>query len=467
MSHILVVDDKEGMREFFQIFLGKEGHQVGVAANGHEALKLAQERQFDLVVSDIKMPGMDGISLLKGLRELDPQLPVIMVTAYPTIESSIEAMRLGAYDYIIKPFSNDEIRIKIAKAIETSALRRENIYLRDELKEKYRFDGIIGKSPKMVALYGLMEKVCQISSTLLVEGESGTGKELVAKAIHYNGPRGEAPFVAINCGAIPDQLLESELFGHVKGSFTGAISNKEGLFEVANRGTVFLDEIAELSPPLQVKLLRVLADQTFRRVGGTEDIKVDVRVIAASNRSLEEAVRNGTFRDDLYYRIKVIGLVIPPLRERKDDIPLLCQHFLERFAKQSNRPVPRIGKDAMGILTSHRWPGNVRELENVMKRAMALEESSEITPESLPFDASSRRGTEGEAFLPEESVSIEGEELCRLELVEKKYIEYALAKFSGNYTQTARALGISLSTLRRKVKSYGLVRADSRIPTDS
>jgi len=466
MPHILVVDDKEGMRDFFEIFLTKEGYQVHAAARGEEALELAKGNRFDLVISDIKMPGMDGIELLKGLRELDPQIPVIMITAYPTIESSIEAMRLGAYDYIIKPFNNDEIKIKIAKAIEASALRRENIHLKEGLREKYRFEGIIGKSPKMFELYELMGKVSQISSTVLIEGESGTGKELVAQAIHYNGPRAERPFVAINCAAIPDQLLESELFGHVKGSFTGAISHKEGLFEVADQGTIFLDEVVELSLPLQVKLLRVLAERTFRRVGGVEDIQVDVRVIAASNRSLEKAVAAGTFREDLYYRLKVIGVTVPPLQERKDDIPLLCQHFLEKFSRQSNRSLPEIRKDAMEILQSYPWPGNVRELENVMERAVALEASSEITPESLPFGRRLLKASEIDIHGPSFGFPEEGKPLSTLEEWEKRYIEYALGRLSGNYTRTAQALGISLSTLKRKVRLYGL-QADSKSTANS
>jgi len=465
MSHILVVDDKEGMREFFQIFLTKEGHQVDTAAAGDEALDLARKSRFDLAIADIKMPGMDGIQVLKGLRELDPQIPVIMITAYPTIESSIEAMKLGAYDYIIKPFSNDEIKIKIAKAIEASALRRENIHLKEGLREKYRFEGIVGKSSKMAELYELMEKVSQISSTILVEGESGTGKELVAKAIHYNGPRAEGPFVAINCAAIPDQLLESELFGHVKGSFTGAVSHKEGLFEVADQGSIFLDEVAELSLPLQVKLLRVLADRSFRRVGGVEDIQVDVRVIAASNRSLEEAVSKGTFREDLYYRLKVIGITVPPLRERKEDIPLLCQHFLEKFAKQSNRPLPQIREDAMEILQSYPWPGNVRELENVMERAVALEASSQITPQSLPFDPGLLREVQVDVGVSQFDFLVGGGDLSTLDELEKRYIEYALGRLSGNYTRTAQALGISLSTLKRKVRLYGL-HAESKSTAD-
>jgi len=455
MAHILVVDDKEGMREFFEIFLNKEGHEVSTAARGEEGLELARKGRFDLAISDIKMPGMDGISLLKGLRELDPQLPVIMITAYPTIESSIEAMRLGAYDYIIKPFSNDEIRIKIAKALEFSTLRRQRIDLREAPPEKYRVEVFVGKSPKMVELAKLMVKASQVSSSVLIEGESGTGKELVAKAIHYNGPRGEAPFVAINCGAIPDQLLESELFGHVKGSFTGAISNKEGLFEVANRGTVFLDEIVELSAPLQVKLLRVLADQTFRRVGGTEDIKVDVRVIAASNRSLEEAVKAGTFRDDLYYRIKVIGLVVPPLRERKEDIPLLCQHFLEKYATQSSRPVPKIRADTMRILTSCHWPGNVRELENVMERATALETSPEITPESLPPGLAGVQ----EGFLPRDGKLLalpeEGLDLdATLAQWEKELLLQSLRRAEGIQRQAARLLGLTLDAFRYRLKKH-------------
>lgn len=471
MTHILVVDDKEGMREFFEIFLSKEGYQVSAAGRGEEALQLTRAARFDLVISDIKMPGIGGIALLKGLRELDPQLPVIMVTAYPTIESSIEAMKLGAYDYIIKPFNNDEIRIKIAKALESSALRRENIHLRAAFREKQRLEGIedvlIGKSPEMIALGALIAKASKVSSTLLIEGESGTGKEMVAKAIHYNGPRAGGPFVAINCGAIPDQLLESELFGHVKGSFTGAINNKEGLFEVANQGTVFLDEVAELSLPLQVKLLRVLQDRTFRRVGGLQDIQVDVRVIAASNRSLEKAVSQASFREDLYYRLKVIGIVVPPLRERKEDIPLLCQHFLAKFAQRANCPPPRIRKDAMKMLISYDWPGNVRELENVIERAVALEASEEITPESLPFGPGLLRRLEEEVPPRRFNFAEEEDALTTLEELEKKYIEHVLGRLSGNYTKTARALGISLSTLKRKVRLSGLGSAHSKSTDDS
>ena len=459
MTHILVVDDKEGMREFFEIFLSKEGYQVSAAGRGEEALQLARAARFDLVISDIKMPGIGGIALLKGLRELDPQLPVIMVTAYPTIESSIEAMKLGAYDYIIKPFNNDEIRIKIAKALESSALRRENIHLRAAFREKQRLEGIedvlIGKSPEMIALGALIAKASKVSSTLLIEGESGTGKEMVAKAIHYNGPRAGGPFVAINCGAIPDQLLESELFGHVKGSFTGAINNKEGLFEVANQGTVFLDEVAELSLPLQVKLLRVLQDRTFRRVGGLQDIQVDVRVIAASNRSLEKAVSQASFREDLYYRLKVIGIVVPPLRERKEDIPLLCQHFLAKFAQRANCPPPRIRKDAMKMLISYDWPGNVRELENVIERSVALEASEEIIPESLPFDSvhpqakSSLRVGSG-ASLPAEGLNLDE----ALEQWEKELILQSLQKANGVQKKAANLLGLSLGAFRYRLLKH-------------
>ncbi len=455
MSHILVVDDKEAMRDFFGIFLAREGYQVSLAARAEDALELAKKARFDLVISDIKMPGMDGVGLLRVLRELDPQLLVIMITAYPTIESSIEAMKLGAYDYIIKPFSNDEIRIKIAKALEAVALKRENILLREGLREKYRFDGIVGKSARMVSLYGLMEKVSRISSTLLIEGESGTGKELVARAVHYNGPRAGDPFVAINCGAIPDQLLESELFGHVKGSFTGAINNKEGLFEVADKGTIFLDEISELSLLLQVKLLRVLADQTFRRVGGTEDIKVDVRVIAATNRSLEESMRSGTFREDLFYRIKVIGLMVPPLRERKEDIPLLCQHFLSRFADQLNRPAPLIRKEAMEILVSYHWPGNVRELENVIERAIVLEASSEISSESLPSNLIHPAGfpplAEGPApMLPAEGIDLD-EALAKWE---RELLVQSLARSGGVQKKAAGLLGLSLGSFRYRLVKH-------------
>ncbi len=457
MSHILIVDDEPGVRELLGIVLEKEGHSVSTATDGAEALKLAREKPFDLVISDIKMPRLDGIHFLSSLREFDKDVPVIMITAYPSTESAIEAMKQGAYDYLIKPFKMDEIKLVVSKALEVATLRRENIYLRRELQERHRFPGIIGSSPKMLVLYEVMEKVAGISSTVLITGESGTGKELVARAIHYNGSRAERPFVALNCGAIPEQLLESELFGHVKGSFTGAISNKVGLFEVANGGTLFLDEIAECSPAIQVKLLRVLQDRIFRRVGGTEDLKVDVRLIAATNKDLKEAIQEGCFREDLYYRLSVIPIHVPPLRERREDIPLLALHFLKKYAEENHREGMGISPEAMEILERYPWPGNVRELENVIERAVALESSNVLTPKSLPEEL--RYQPLPEKIPQVEKVQIPQEGLNLEEVVtsmEKDLILSALERTGWVQTRAAQMLGINFRSFRYRLKKYGL-----------
>jgi len=398
---------------------------------------------------------MDGLRLLSGLREFDREVPVIMITAYPSTESAIEAMKQGAYDYLTKPFKIEEVKLVVAKALEALALRRENVYLRRELQERHRFPGIIGSSPKMLALYELMEKVAGISSTVLITGESGTGKELVARAIHYNGPRADRPFVAINCGAIPEQLLESELFGHVKGSFTGAVSNKAGLFEVANGGTLFLDEVAETSPAIQVKLLRVLQDRAFRRVGGTEDIKVDVRLVAATNKDLKEAIQEGRFREDLYYRLSVIPIHVPSLRERREDIPALVLHFLKKYGKENHREGIGISPEAMEILERYPWPGNVRELENVIERAVALESLDILTPNSLPEELRRAGAEAGEAQkmeLPPEGVDLE-DVVANLE---RDLILSALERAGWVQTRAAQMLGINFRSFRYRLKKHGI-----------
>ncbi len=479
MAHILVVDDEAGMREFLTLFLEREGHRVTCATDGRSALHLLKEQPVDLVISDLKMPRLDGVGLLAGLRELDPALPLIVVTAYASVESAIQAMKLGAYDYIIKPFKVEELRLIIQKALEVGALRRENRSLKQELHERC-FPGLIGTGPKMQALFDLIQRVAPLSTTVLITGESGTGKERVARAIHAASPRAEKPFLAINCGAIPEPLLESELFGHVKGAFTGAIAHKAGLFEVADGGTVFLDEIGEMSPALQVKLLRVLQEKTFRRVGGTEDIQVDVRLIAATNRDLKEAIARGMFREDLYWRLNVIPIHLPPLRERKEDIPLLAREFLNRFAKAQGREGLSLSPEAMRLLEAYDWPGNIRELENVIERAVALEPSDRLTPASLPDHLRSRISAHQRpqpldlttpAPRPERRSRVQGlgaqgygleSESRRMDLeealseLEKALLLEALERAGGVQTKAAKLLGLNFRSFRYRLKKYGL-----------
>ncbi len=463
MARILVVDDEKGMREFLSVLLEDGGHTVVLASHGQEALATAQENPVDLVISDVRMPLLDGVGLLKGLHELDPHLPVILMTAYASAESAVQAMKRGAYDYLIKPFKVDELKLVIAKALETRQLRRENLLLKQELKGKTPFPGIIGTSSQMVGLYELIAKVAPLTSTVLITGESGTGKELVARAIHDSGPRSAKPFLAINCGAIPEALLESELFGHVKGSFTGAVAHKAGLFEVANGGTVFLDEIADMPLTLQVKILRVLQDKIFRRVGGTEDIKVDVRVIAASNKDIQAAVASGRFREDLFYRLNVIPLLLPPLRERRGDIALLVKEFLARYGGSSHKEEVTVAPEALQLLEQYEWPGNIRELENVIERAVALG-GSRITAESLPDQVRERRPTQvgapymapvlREPSLPsaEGGVDLDG----ALAEIEKRLILDALQKSGGVQKRAAEILRITFRSFRHRLKKYGL-----------
>ena len=399
-SKILIVDDEVSMREFLEIMLSKEGHKVSSAGSGKEALNMLNDTIYDLIVSDVQMPGMNGIELLRNVKEVCPDTTVIMITAYASTESGVEAMKAGAYDYITKPFKIDEIKLIIKNALEKKRLEVENLLLKREFRERYSFGNILGNSPEMLKVYDLIEKIGPTKTNVLVEGESGTGKELVAKAIHHQSPRREKPFVAITCGAIPDGLMESELFGHMKGSFTGAIANKAGLFEMADGGTVFLDEIGELPLAIQVKLLRVIQERSFRRVGGTEDITVDVRIISATNKTLEEEVKKGTFREDLYYRLNVLQIRMPPLRERLSDVPILARHFLDKYAKEHGKDVKGITTVAMRILEGYSYPGNVRELENVIERGVALEQGAQLSAESLP-------GFKQLTYIPPEGLDLE------------------------------------------------------------
>ncbi|ROQ89870.1 sigma-54-dependent transcriptional regulator [Desulfosoma caldarium] len=386
MGNVLVIDDEKNYLIILEDLLSEEGHHVFTAESGLEGLKLARNNDLDVVVTDMKMPGMDGMEVLEQLRAFDADLPVIMMTAFGTVEKAVEAMKKGAFHYILKPFENEELKVLVQKAVEHYQLVRQNRQMKEILEEQYHFDNIVGKSEPMEKVYALIRKVAPTKATVLITGESGTGKELIARAIHYNSPRKNGPFISINCGALPENLLESELFGHERGAFTGAIGLRKGRFELAHGGTLFLDEISEMSPPLQVKLLRALQEMRFERVGGTETLEVDVRVVAASNRNLKEEVAAGRFRSDLFFRLNVVHVPLPPLRERTTDIPLLAHHFLKKYQKQIGREDLRLRADTLRALLNYSWPGNVRELENVMERAVILCPDREITPEDLPSE---------------------------------------------------------------------------------
>lgn len=384
---LLIVDDEPNIRRVLTAVFEKAGYRVLTAENGRKALDVvSSEPDVNVMICDLIMPDLNGVEVLKSAKEINPQLSVVMITAHGTIKTAVDAMKLGAFDYITKPFDMDEIKLVVKNAAERSELLGENIHLKQELKSRYSFEGIIGSSSKMQEVFKIVERVANSNATVLIRGESGTGKELIARAIHYNSPRAAKPFIAVSCAALPETLLESELFGYEKGAFTGAVGQKAGRFELAHQGTLFLDEVPEISPPVQVKLLRVLQEREFERVGGTKTIKVDVRLIAATNRDLEQLVAEGHFRPDLYYRLQVIQVFLPPLRERTEDIPLLVQHFVEKYNKENGKCVKGVTDETMDLLMKYRWPGNVRELENVIERGVVLADADEdlITPDLLP-----------------------------------------------------------------------------------
>ena len=460
---ILVADDEQSMREFLDIMLKKEGYKVSLASNGEEVVKLVESDLFDLVLLDIRMPKLDGISALKKIKTNSPETTVIMITAYASADTAIRAMKEGAYDYITKPFKVEEIKLIIKNALEKKNLQKENILLKQVVRDRYHFGNIIGQSSKMAALYDLLEKVSPTKTNILIGGESGTGKELVAKAIHYNSPRKEKPFVTLNCGAIPESLIESELFGHMKGAFTDAIATKKGLFEVADEGTIFLDEISELPLLMQVKLLRVLQDKEFKRVGGTEDIRVDVRIISATNKDLEEAVKAKRFREDLYYRLNVIQIKLPPLRDRKEDIQILASHFLKKYSEELNKNIVKIVPEALQILLGYEYPGNVRELQNIIERAVALEGSQELTASHLSSYLN------GQPLLKKGPVDIEipneGIDLEKMvEDLERTLLVKALDRTKGIKKKAAELLHINFRSMRYRLEKYGLNHgADSEL----
>lgn len=449
-NRILVVDDETSMRELLAIMLRREGYHVDEASDGGIALEKLQEAEFDLVISDIQMPRVNGIELLRNIREQSIDVVVMMITAFSTTEQAVEAMKLGAYDYITKPFMNDEIRLVIRNALESSQLRQENRSLKKALGQKFSFNMLVGKSSAMQRLLSLIERVAQSQSSVLVTGESGTGKELVARAIHFNSERKEAPFVAINCGAIPENLIESELFGHEKGSFTGADQRKEGLFETANGGTLFLDEIGELPAMMQVKLLRVLQEREFRRVGGTKNLPLDIRLVSATNKIFEEEVKEGRFREDLFYRLNVIRVELPPLRERRDDIPLLMNHFYQKLTGEASLP---ISASALQRLIDYDWPGNIRELENLVERCLVLGWQKELTIDCLPAQFVGKQlGEQGTLHaVPDEGMDLE----AYLGEIEKTLLLSALEKSNGVRKKAAKLLGITFRSIRYRLVKYG------------
>ena len=452
-ARILIVDDERSIRELLEIFLKKEGFLVSSASSAEDGLTQAKGSDFDLVISDIKMSDMSGIDLLRELRENNFGGQFILLTAFATAETAIQALKMGAYDYILKTENFiEELKYVVRGALENRRLREENTYLRREFKKVHGMGNLKGKSKKMQELFKMIEVVSATNSTVLITGESGTGKELVAKAIHLNSPRAEEPFVSVNCGAFTESLLESELFGYVRGAFTGAAANKKGLFEVADKGTIFLDEIGDTSLAMQVKLLRVLQERTLRRVGGTEEIPVDVRIIAATNRDLAEMVAENQFREDLFYRISVIPMELPPLRHRRDDIPLLADHFLARLNSTMGKRIDRLSEEALKKIESYDWPGNVRELENAMERAFILETSSELSPGLLPDSVSINSRMKTTTDFPDQGFDLE----VYVEGLQKGFLEEALRRTNGVQVKAAELLRMSYRSFRHYMQKYNI-----------
>jgi two-component system response regulator PilR (NtrC family) len=458
MAAILVVDDEASMREFLEILLGKQGHRVEAAADVKGALARVAEGGVDLVITDLRLGGDSGIEVLRRVKETSPATEVVMVTAFATTENAIQAMKLGAYDYVLKPFKVDELRLVVEKALERRALVQENRVLRRVGKPRLSVPEIIGHSAATEEVRALVEKVAPTRTTVLVTGESGVGKEVVARAIHDRGDRRDQPFVAVNCGAIPEGLIESELFGHEKGSFTGAHETKPGLFEVAGSGTLFLDEVAELPPPLQVRLLRALQERRVRRVGGTADLPVAARIVAATNRELGEEVAAGRFREDLYYRLNVIQLRVPPLRARREDIPLFVAHFLLRFALEAGKGELRLSPEAERRLFDYEYPGNVRELANVVERAVTLSDGPEIRVADLPPALRTAGGAAAAAVAPADLPETGMDLQAHLDALERKLLEQALARTGGVKTEAARLLSLTFRSLRYRLAKFGIDR---------
>jgi two-component system, NtrC family, response regulator PilR len=453
---ILVVDDERSMRELLAIVLRREGYEVLLAESGRAAVDTLERESIDLLISDIKMPDLSGVDVLRAAKRIDQDILGIMITAFASTDTAVEAMRLGACDYLSKPFDVDLLKMKVREKIENRQLRQENVLLKRSLGLSHQFSNIIGRSESMLQVFKMIETVARTNSTILLTGESGTGKGLVAEAIHFHSLRRDKPMVSLNCGALPEALLESELFGHMRGAFTSADSNKKGLLEIAEKGTIFLDEIGEMSAVMQVKLLRVLQERRFRRVGGLEELQADIRVIAATNQDLTKLVAAGRFREDLYYRINVIPIALPPLRERREDIPLIAAHFLEKYNEQMGKAITGISHEAMDVLVAHDWPGNIRELENAMERAVALESTPAILAESLPVSLTTGGGAPA-VVQPTEPLPESGFDLeAHVKEIEIGYIAEALKRAGGVQVKAAELLGMSFRSFRYYVKKYNL-----------
>jgi two-component system response regulator PilR (NtrC family) len=453
VAKILVVDDDQGIREFLEIMLNREGYDVICADNAIKALNRCKKEKFDLILTDLKMPKVDGIDFLKAAKDVCPETMVILMTAYASPETAVSAMKEGAYDYVEKDFNIETLKEIVRTALDKKGIKRDDAQFIREVEDAVSFGRMIGKNRGMLKVYSTIKKVASTPTNVLILGESGTGKELVAKSIHENSPRNNNAFVVLNCGGISESLLETELFGYVKGAFTGAYADKLGLFEIANNGTIFLDEIAELPPIMQVKLLRAVQEKTFRRVGGTKDIHVDVRLISATNQNLERKVKDGSFREDLYFRLNVVPIHIPPLRERKEDIPILTKYFIEKQSKEFGKEIKTISSYAMELLLDYPFPGNVRELENIIERSVALETSNIILPENLYFSSGIQGVTPIDNFdFPDEGLNLNDE----LAKYEKLLIEKAITKASGSKTGAATLLNVSTDSLRYRIEKLGI-----------
>jgi DNA-binding NtrC family response regulator len=456
-ANILVADDDAVARDLLVEALKKEGYAVEAFASGEEIIARGRQGQVDLVLTDIRMGAVDGLTVLREFKRMSPDTAVVVLTSFGSLEGAIQAIKQGAYDYLAKPFKKEDITLVVKRSLDHCRLVRENTRIREELKTKDEWSPLVGSSPAMLEVYTLVARVTESKSTVLLQGESGTGKELIARAIHANGPRRDKPFIPVNCGALPDTLLESEMFGYEKGAFTGAVGSKVGLFESANGGTLFLDEIGELGQAVQVKLLRVMQDHEIRRVGGTTSTKIDVRIIAATNRDLEQLVKEGKYRDDLFYRLNVVRITLPPLVERREDIPMLAHHFLEKYAPGTAHAVRGVLPETMKLLTQYRWPGNVRELENAIERAVSLGHGPFLTPDDLPAQL---RRPEYLSKETAEAISSGDEGCLSLEEVEKRHLVRVLKETKGNKVRAAKILGIDRRTLYRMAERFGLDLGD-------
>jgi len=454
---VLVVDDEQSMRDLLAIMLRQAGYDVTIADGGETAIERLKAESFDLVVTDLRMRKVDGLTVLKAAKEHAPRTVVLVVTAYASTETAVEAMKLGAYDYITKPFKLDELKVTVANALERRRLREENLALKRQLYRERGFENFVGRSPKILDVFETIRKTADSGSTVMITGESGTGKELVAQALHWESSRRGGPFVSVNCGAVPETLMESELFGHVKGAFTGAVASTEGLFAAADGGTLFLDEITEIPHTVQVKLLRAVQERQIRRVGDTRDVKIDVRLIAASNRDLGRAVSDGLLREDLFYRLNVIPIHLPPLRDRREDIPLLIAHFIKKLSSEVGRPVHGVTPDALAMLEQYHWPGNTRELENVVERAIVLGSSELLEADGLPAGLRQPRDRHDVPLeLPAEGIDLE----AMLDRIEHRYMQLALERVGGVQTRAAELLRVSFRQFRYKLQKFHQRRAE-------